>query len=67
MHLWDNRDFHGRVVIEKDKIRNDYLISQTLFTNQIISLKSAGIIDFSDRPDYFRIRLFGHKKVAIDD
>lgn len=54
--LWDHRlKGNKRCAYAKDKIKNLFLLSSTLFRNHLIDLSRLGILTFEETPKFFLV------------
>jgi len=57
--LWRNKSKHINLVIKKNDIRKDYLISPTLFRNLLVPLMFLNLITFVESDEIFSIDMLG--------
>jgi hypothetical protein len=57
--LWRNKNRRNHIMIRKNAIRKEYLISPTMFRNLVASLMFLNLISFVESNEQFEIEIMG--------
>jgi hypothetical protein len=61
MQLWEKKNKHSKLIIQKKDIRKEYLISPTMFRNLLSPLMFLNLIIFLESDEKFQIDILGPK------
>lgn len=57
--MWNFKEKRGtRSVVSKKKVKNIFLISSTIFRNQLLGLAKLGLLAFEEKTDSFLITIW---------
>ncbi len=65
--LWNMADDKNCAACSKSKIRNQFLISKTLFRNKLLSLVDLGLISVTESNNFFDVELIPYDEDHFEE
>ena len=57
--IWGSRNNQNKLAIKKSDIFNAFLLSPTLFRNQLVKLMEEGLVSFETTPKFYYVECVG--------